>query len=101
MSAFQISWDPPCGAEKFTSFTGCSEPAIKDIELRPTAEGSDVQSNVNNALLLFSQNSCHSMVCNDASSSFLAMAILRMKPGGPPCEVHPVSAKDRVSMPKR
>src|SRR6187551_1867724 len=90
----------PTRAGYLPKATDLSGPAVNIIVLRPPA-WSDSHTNISRARSLFSQNSRHSIVRNDAPSPCFAAAILRMYGRDAVSSVHAVSGKDRVSMPKR
>ena len=91
----------PTRAGYFPKATDLSDPAANIIVLRPPPLGSDSRTNISRARSLFSQNSRHSIVRNDAPSPCFAAAILRTYGRDAASSVHAVSGKGRVSMPKR
>src|SRR5580692_10483089 len=62
----------PIRAGNVPKDTGFSEPAIMTTALRPATPLSNSRMKVSRARSLFSQNSRHSIVRNDASSGFFA-----------------------------
>ena len=70
---------------------GFSEPAIITTESMPAAPLSNSRANISRARSLFSQNNRHSIVRNDAPSSFFARAILRTYGRSAVSSVHAVS----------
>ena len=91
----------PTRAGYLPKATDLSDPAVNIIVLRPPPPGSDSRTNISRARSLFSQNSRHSIVRNDAPSPCFAAAILRTYGRDAASSVHAVSGKGRVSMPKR
>src|SRR6185503_6667041 len=65
----------PTRAGSFPKATDLSEPAISIIVLGPPPAWSDSRTNISRARSLFSQNSRHSIVRNDAPSPCFAAAI--------------------------
>src|SRR6185369_12276454 len=87
----------PTRAGYLPKATDLSDPAVNIIVLRPPSPWSDSRTNISRARSLFSQNSRHSIVRNEAPSLCFAAAILRTYGRDAASSVHAVSGKGRVS----
>src|SRR5882672_1087543 len=91
----------PTRAGNFPKATDFCDPAINIIVLLSLLPWPYSRTYISLARSLFSQNNRHSIVRNDVPSPCFAAAILRTYGRRPVSNVHEVSSKGRVSMPKR